>query len=181
MADMGIEIVDHDSRWAEMFDEQRDRVSQVLARWLVVPPEHIGSTAVSGLRAKPVVDILAPVGSLVERDVMVKVLSGDGWLYWPDDPKADSRLWFLRPCPEKRTHHLHVIEHGHPQARALLVFRDALRRDSALAARYELLKERLARDNPTERNAYTNGKALFVAEALRNAGIEAAVTKDLPE
>lgn len=178
---MAVGIVDHDPRWAELFEEQRDRVSAVLARWLVAPVEHSGSTAVLGLRAKPIVDLLAPVGSLREREAVVKVLSEDGWVYWPDDPRGDSRLWFLRPQPELRTHHLHVVEHAHPRARALLIFRDALRQNPALTVEYQQLKEHLARENPANRNAYTNGKATFVAAVLRDAGIEDPVTEDLPE
>ncbi|WP_461061360.1 GrpB family protein [Streptomyces pseudoechinosporeus] len=178
---MAVGIVDHDPRWTELFEVQRGRVSRVLARWLVAPVEHIGSTAVPGLRAKPIVDILAPVGSLGEREAMVQVLSADGWLAWPDDPRGDSRLWFLRPRPELRTHHLHVVPHGHPHARALTAFRDALRRDPELATEYQELKERLARENPTNRNAYTNGKAMFVTRVLRDAGMKDPATEDLPE
>jgi GrpB-like predicted nucleotidyltransferase (UPF0157 family) len=181
VADMAVGLVDHDPQWSARFVEQRDRVSDVLVRWLAAPVEHIGSTAVPGLRAKPIVDVLAPVGSLAEREVMVTALSRDGWLYWPDDPRGDSRLWFLRPRPEERTYHLHVVEHGHPRAQALLTFRDALRQDAGLAKEYEQLKARLARENPVNRNAYTNGKATFVARVLTAAGFVDPVMEDLAE
>lgn len=176
---MGVELVDQDPRWAELFTQQRDRLAGLLAPWLTAPVEHIGSTSVPGLRAKPIVDLLAPVDSLAAREAMVRALAADGWLYWPDDPRADTRLWLLRPRPEQRTHHLHVVAHTHPRARALLTFRDALRADPALALRYQHLKEHLARDHPTDRSAYTNGKAPFITEVLRNAGVP-TVLDDLP-
>lgn len=163
---MAIEIKDYDPAWLNRFAEQRDRLADLLAPWLAAPIEHIGSTSVPGLRAKPIVDVLAPVNSLAERDAMVDALSADGWLYWPGDPNGAERLWFLRPKPEERTHHLQVIEHGSSKARALLTFRDALRANPALAREYEDLKIRLAQEHPDDRDAYTDGKADFVARVV---------------
>lgn len=163
---MKIEIMDYDPAWPIRFAEQRDRLADLLAPWLAAPIEHIGSTSVPGLRAKPIVDILAPVVSLADRTEMVDILSADGWLYWPDDPSSTERLWFLRPRPEERTHHVHVIEHDSPRARALLAFRNALRADPALAREYEDLKIRLAGEFPEDRDAYTDAKAHFVDRVL---------------
>ena len=164
---MAIEIKDYDPAWLTRFAEQRDRLADLLAPWLAAPIEHIGSTSVPGLRAKPIVDILAPVRSLAARAAMVDALSADGWLYWPDDPNSAERLWFLRPKPEERTHHLQVVEHGSPKARAVLAFRDALRANPALAREYEDLKLLLARQFPEDRNAYTDAKADFVARVVQ--------------
>ncbi|WP_373283267.1 GrpB family protein [Nocardia vinacea] len=83
---MKVGLVDHDPQWSARFIGQRDRVSMVLARWLAEPVEHTGSTAVPGLRSKPVVDMLAPVASLAERD-------GDGTVY--------GRLVVLAPVPAR--------------------------------------------------------------------------------
>jgi len=163
---MAIEIKDYNPAWLIRFAEQRERLADLLAPWLAAPIEHIGSTSVPGLRAKPIVDILAPVHNLTVRATMVDVLSADGWLYWPDDPNSAERLWFLRPKPEERTHHLHVVEHGSSKARAVLVFRDALRANPSLAREYEDLKIRLAQEFPEDRNAYTDAKADFVARVV---------------
>lgn len=102
-------------------------------------------------------------------------------MFWPEDPCRYYRLWFLRPQPEARTHHLHVIEHHHPEAQALLAFRDAFRGDPGLRTRYAGLKKRLAREYRDNRNAYTNAKADFVAYVVRAAGIERAARDRLPE
>jgi GrpB-like predicted nucleotidyltransferase (UPF0157 family) len=181
MADQRVEIVDYDSGWPGRFADQRLLVAGLLGPWLTGPVEHVGSTAVPGLRGKPVIDMLALVGSLPDAQASVPVLAGAGWLFWPDDPCRHYRLWFLRPRPEARTHHLHVIENGHPHAMALLAFRDALRADAGLRGEYAELKGQLARQHPDNRNAYSNAKGSFVIQALRRAGIEPAPRDLLPE
>jgi GrpB-like predicted nucleotidyltransferase (UPF0157 family) len=181
MADQRVEIVAYDPAWPGRFAEQQPRVSAVLGPLLAGPVEHVGSTSVAGLAAKPVIDMLAPVRSLAAAQTAVTALEGDGWLFWPDDPCRHYRLWFLRPSPDARTHQLHVIEHDHPQALALLAFRDALRGDPDLRREYARLKRRLAAEYGDNRNAYTNAKGDFVEQALRRAGIEPPPRDRLPE
>jgi GrpB-like predicted nucleotidyltransferase (UPF0157 family) len=172
MADQRVEIVAPDPIWLQRFAEQRDAVQAVLGTVLAGPVQHVGSTSVPGLPAKPVVDLLAPVRSLERARELVPDLSADGWLYWPDDPNGHHRLWFLRPAPEARTHHLQVIEADDPHASALLAFRDALRADERLRDEYAALKISLAERHPDDRNAYTEAKGDFVDRALRAAGVQ---------
>jgi GrpB-like predicted nucleotidyltransferase (UPF0157 family) len=181
MADQRVEIVPYDPAWPDRFADQRGAVTAMLGPWLADPVEHVGSTSVVGLAAKPVIDMLAPVRSLDTAQSAVGVLEADGWLFWPDDPCRHYRLWFLRPRPEARTHHLQVIERDHPQARALLAFRDLLRDDAVLRREYARLKRRLAEEYGDNRNAYTNSKGDFVDRALRRAGIEPPARDRLPE
>jgi GrpB-like predicted nucleotidyltransferase (UPF0157 family) len=181
MADQPVEIVSYDTRWPGRFAEQRPLVEGLLGPWLAGPVQHIGSTAVPGLPAKPVIDMLAPVTSLASAEAAVPALAAAGWLFWADDPCRHYRMWFLRPVPDARTHHLHLIEDSHPHAAALLAFRDALRTDTALCRDYAGLKDRLAREYPDNRNAYSNAKGSFVAEALRRAGIGPPPRDLLPE
>ena len=181
MADAPVSIAQYDPAWLAGFDAESGRVAAVLEPWLAAPVEHIGSTSVPGLAAKPIVDMLAPVRSLSQAQDAVAPLQADGWVFWPEDPCRHYRLWFLRPSPAARTHHLHVIEHGHPHARALIAFRDALRADSGLRAEYAGLKRQLAREHRGNRNAYTNAKAGFVARVVSAAGIELPARDRLPE
>ena len=104
-------LIDHDPAWRDRFIEQQAALSVLLQPWLAAPIEHIGSTAVVGLRAKPVVDILAPVVSLEAAHAAIPLLEQDGWLFWPDDPNRAYRLWFLRPRPDARTHHLQIVQY----------------------------------------------------------------------
>ena len=181
MADQRVTVVGYDPAWPDQFAQQRPLVEELLRPWLAGPVEHIGSTAVPGLQAKPVIDMLAPVSSLARAQAAVSALAAAGWLFWPDDPCRHYRLWFLRPSPEARTHHLHVIEDGHVHAQALVAFRDALRADGELRREYAGLKVRLARQHRGNRNAYSNAKGSFVAQALRQAGIDPPHRDALPE
>ncbi len=177
MADQPIELTAYDPAWQDRFAEQQARLAGLLRPWLAGDIQHIGSTAVPGLRAKPIVDLLAPVGSLAAAYAALPVLRVDGWLFWPDDPNRDYRLWFLRPDPSARTHHLQIIQYDHPDVGALTDFRDALRRDPDLRDAYARLKEALARDHHADRNAYSNAKTGFVQSVLRGAGAVASSRK----
>ncbi len=169
MADQAVYLVDYDPAWHDRFVVQRDALVRLLRPWLASAPEHVGSTAVPGLRAKPVMDIVAPVASLADAAAAVPVLEADGWLFWPDDPNRSYRLWFLRPKPAARTHHLYLMQHDHPELRRLRLFRDVLRGDAKLRDAYAALKERLAEQCPSDREAYTDAKSAFVQSALEGA------------
>jgi GrpB-like predicted nucleotidyltransferase (UPF0157 family) len=177
MSDEPVTIVDYDPAWRDRFLDQAAALTTILQPWLAAPVEHVGSTAVPGLRAKPVVDILAPVVSLVQAQAAIAVLTADGWLFWPDDPNRDYRMWFLRPKPEARTHHLHVIQHDHPAAHAELAFRDVLRRDPGVRKAYAALKDSLAVQYRTDRDAYTDAKSDFIRSVLHAAGVDATSRK----
>jgi GrpB-like predicted nucleotidyltransferase (UPF0157 family) len=144
MVDQSIELIDYDSTWSARFVEQKTRLTMILNPWLAGEIEHIGSTSVPGLRSKPIVDILAPVHSVAASRAAMPILEKDDWLFWPDDPNQDYRLWFLRPNPTARTYHLQIFQDDHPSFRALIVFRDVLRRDVKARAAYSALKADLA-------------------------------------
>jgi GrpB-like predicted nucleotidyltransferase (UPF0157 family) len=148
------------------------RLTELLAPWLAGGVEHVGSTAVPGLAAKPVLDLMASVtdpGAAVEQ--AAGRLAADGWCYVPPelDSGASWRRFFVKPdaSGQRRQAHLHLIRAGHPRWAEQLAFRDALRQDSGLAARYADLKRRLAREHETDREAYTAAKTGFVADVLR--------------
>ena len=165
MGDAPVVIEPYDPSWPQCFAAASRRLGEVLSPWLVGPVEHIGSTAVPGLAAKPVIDILAPVHDFREASAAIPLLETGGWLLWRDDPYG-YRLWFLTPGPQHRTHHLQMVAADAPQARALLAFRDALRADDGLAAQYAALKRRLAARHRVDRGAYTEAKSEFVQRVL---------------
>ena len=177
MVDQSIELIDYDSTWPARFVEQKTPLTMILNPWLAREIEHIGSTSVPGLRSKPIVDILAPVHSLAASRAAMPILGDDGWLFWPDDPNQDYRLWFLRPNRTARTHHLQIIQHNHPSFRALIVFRDVLRRDVKARTAYSALKADLANKYQSDRNAYSNAKTEFVQAILKTAGVSPSSRK----
>ncbi|WP_326834056.1 GrpB family protein [Amycolatopsis rhabdoformis] len=146
------------------------RLGEVLRPWLVEGVEHVGSTSVPGLAAKPVVDVMASVRDVDEVVAEAgSLLSSAGWAYVPPslDVGAPYRRFFVLPdaAGEQRLAHLHVLPAGHPRWSAQLAFRDALRADPALAAEYAALKHRLTRETG-DREAYTAGKTEFVTGVL---------------
>jgi GrpB-like predicted nucleotidyltransferase (UPF0157 family) len=169
---MPVDIVEYDPAWQQEFAEQRNRLMILLRGWLAEPVEHVGSTAVPGLASKPIVDILAPVTSLVEARGAVSILEEDGWFDWPTDPNRSWRFWFLRPQPDARTHHLYLIQYDDPHVRELRAFRDVLCANDVLRDRYEVLKRDLAKAFRDDREAYTKAKTRFIENGLRQSGIE---------
>ena len=163
-----VEVVAYNPAWPSKFEEERAVLEGLLARWIVAGIEHVGSTAVPGLAAKPVIDIMVPVESLEASRGSIEAASRAGYVYWPY--KADVMHWFCKPSAAHRTHHLHVVPFESPLWFDRLRFRDALRSDARLAERYAELKLRLARRYRHDREAYTEGKAGFVAAVLAGAG-----------
>lgn len=162
-----LEIADYDPAWPARFAAERDALEPALRPWLAGDIQHVGSTAVPGLCAKPVIDLLIPVHDLAQSRAAVTVLERDhGYLYWPY--RAGEMHWLCKPSPELRTHHAHLIPVSGPVYRDRLRFRDALRADPRLRARYGELKRQLARACAGDREAYTTGKAPFIAEVLRS-------------
>jgi GrpB-like predicted nucleotidyltransferase (UPF0157 family) len=169
------EIHPHDPRLPRLAETECARLAEVLAPWLADGVEHVGSTAVPGLAAKPIIDLMASVRDLGQ--VVTQAgdrLAADGWCYVP--PELDQRPWrrfFVLPdeSGQHRVAHLHLIQAGHPRWAEQLAFRDALRGDDQLARQYGDLKRLLAARHADDREAYTAAKAAFVANALaRHAG-----------
>src|SRR5262245_60676319 len=102
-----VEIVEYNSSWPLLFEQEREALLRTLAPWLAGPIEHIGSTAIPGLAAKPVVDIMAAVSTIEHSRPAIQAATALGYCYFPY--KAESEHWFCKPSPMFRTHHLHLI------------------------------------------------------------------------
>ncbi len=168
-------IVEYDPRWPNMFEEEEARIAEVLSRALVVCIEHIGSTAVSGLAAKPIIDLLVSVHSLVEaKQVAVSPLKELGYAYWLNNPDPQ-RMFFVKGLPPNspRTHHIHIIE-SDSILRERLLFRDYLREHPDEAFRYAQLKRHLAQQFLTDREAYTSGKTEYIQSIMQKVRQEPA-------
>lgn len=159
-----IEIVDYDPLWPRQFAEERELLLAVMGPWLRGSIEHVGSTAVPGLRAKPVIDIMAGVESLPASRDAIGVLGRLGYLYWPY--KDDLMHWFCKPSADYRTHHLHLVPVGSSTWMDRLAFRDRLRADASARLEYAALKDELAKRHRNDREAYTEAKAGFVGRMV---------------
>jgi GrpB-like predicted nucleotidyltransferase (UPF0157 family) len=161
-----IRIVAYDPSWPARFAAERQLVVATLGG-RIREVQHVGSTAVFGLAAKPIIDIMVGVNDLEAAAPCIDLLAGLDYCYAPYRPEV--MHWFCKPSPSRRTHHLYLIEQGSPEWRARLGFRDFLRAHPETAAEYESLKRRLAALYANDREQYTDGKGEFVRHVLRLA------------
>lgn len=162
-----VEIVPYDDRWPGRAQELISDLTELLAPRLTGGIHHVGSTAVPGLPAKPIIDLLAGVDGLDLAEDIYETLKADGWHYVP--PDLDDRAWrrlFVKVKAEKRSAHLHLIQPSNERWAKELEFRDRLRADPGVAMAYAQLKRKLAAEHHDDREAYTLGKTDFIRSAL---------------
>ncbi len=165
-----VHIADADPAWALRGEQERDQLEALLARWLIEHVEHIGSTSIPGLAAKPIIDLQAPVTDLADPQPLVAALQQHGWHYV--DPDLDQRPWrrfFVKVTEGRRSAHLHVMTLDSPRWRQQLIFRDTLRANPILVAEYAALKRALASEYARDREAYSAAKADFVESVLNGS------------
>lgn len=162
------EVVPYDERWPLWFDELRAGLEALLAG---VPHtvEHVGSTAVPGLAAKPIIDVDVVVPSLDQVQPAVAALEAGGYRHQGDLGIA-GREAFELPADVLRYHHLYVVVEGNKAHRDHVVLRDLLRLDAGARERYAARKLELAPLLVTDRAAYGDGKAALIEELVRAGG-----------
>lgn len=185
-----IHLAPYDPCWPELFRQERDHLRACLPAELLGRIEHFGSTAVPGLTAKPVVDLLVEVTDLEATEARIApILEDQGYDYfWRPTISPDDGMpwyaWFIkRDAHGARTHHIHMIEPDFPHWERLY-FRDYLIAHPKVAQEYERLKTDLATTHVNDREAYTVGKTDFIArvtsDAFREAGLDPTHRRDLP-
>lgn len=176
-----VAVVPYDPRWPEVFEQERLHLMACLPPGLVGRIEHFGSTAVPGLVAKPIVDILVEVTSLEQtRQHIAPVLEAKGYDYFWRPSSGDDTppfyAWFIkRDRSGNRTHHIHMVEAGFEHWDRLL-FRDYLIAHPGVASEYGDLKQKLSAAHHADRIAYTRAKSDFIQrvtdEAKRYYGMQ---------
>jgi GrpB-like predicted nucleotidyltransferase (UPF0157 family) len=154
-----IQIMDYDPEWRVRYERERDRILAELGK-RIVDIEHIGSTAVAELPAKPVIDIMPGVPASADIHHCIDGMQRLGYEYVPDDTIPD-RLFFRRGYPERKLH-VHVVEKDGDFWRRHIAFRDYLRAHRDVADEYAVLKRKLAEQYPHDSLAYTDGKTEFI-------------------
>ncbi|MGO9830025.1 MAG: GNAT family N-acetyltransferase [Myxococcaceae bacterium] len=166
--DEAVQLLESNPAWPAKFEEERRRLAEALAPFLDGEVEHVGSTAVPGLLAKPTVDLMAPVSNLDAASTAIPVLEGLGYLYAPYRPGLH---WFCKPSAAHREFHLILLQRSNVEWARRIAFRNLLRAEPARARAYAELKRQAARQHAHDREAYTQAKARFVEslseEALR--------------
>jgi GrpB-like predicted nucleotidyltransferase (UPF0157 family) len=163
-SDEPIRLSAYDPAWPERFEEERVALTEAIGEWIVGGIHHVGSTAVPGLEAKPIIDILVGVRDLEESRECFEPLARLAYLYAPYLP--EEMHWFCKPHPSRRTHHLHLVPADSQRYADELAFRDCLRADADTARAYALLKRELAQEFAQDREAYTEAKSDFIRRVL---------------
>lgn len=163
-----VEIVDPDPEWPRLFEE--------LLAWLLpalrdvpVEIEHVGSTAVPGLAAKPIIDIDVVVSRSEDVPVVIELLARIGYEH-QGDLGVEGREAFRSPVGLPG-HHLYVVVQGNAAHRQHVRLREHLRSHGDVAARYGELKRQLADAYGADRDGYTEAKSEFIDEVLREASV----------
>jgi GrpB-like predicted nucleotidyltransferase (UPF0157 family) len=155
-----IEVVDYDPAWPARYAEERDRIAAALGDG-VLAIEHVGGTAVPGLPAKPVIDLMVGVADIERAGQAVAGLINLGYEYVPEfESQLPDRRYFRRGSPE--THHVHMVPVSSDFWSEHLLFRDYLRTHPQAAEEYGKLKRGLAGRFRTDREAYRAGKVPFI-------------------
>ena len=162
-------IVPWNPEWSREFEQERTRLEETFDSTSAVV-EHIGSTAVPGLAAKPVIDIMVGVAALSEAEARIDSLRALGYEYVPAyEAQLPHRRYFRKPIVEPRTHHLHCVVRETSFWHDQLAFRDYLREYPAAAKAYATLKRNLALQYVADREAYSEGKSEFITSILTHA------------
>ena len=159
-------VVDYDRQWPILFEQEKQRIiAGLINRLLMV--EHIGSTAVPGLAAKPVIDIGVGIRSFADSPALIPCIERLGYVYEPTlEQLLPERRFFWKGTPTVHTYYLHLAEVDNPVLRRPLQFRDYLRKHPGTAAEYGALKEELAKRCGQDIEAYVSGKTEFVENVM---------------
>ena len=165
-----ISIIPYDPEWPILFKKESESLRHNLPASLITRIEHFGSTAIPGLAAKPIVDVLVEVDSLEEtQKQIVPLLESEGYEYFWRTDSQPPYAWFIKRNAEgKRTHHIHIVE-ADSKKWERLYFRDYLKKFPAEAKRYGELKQSLSEKYPNDRVGYTEGKTEYVLSVTERA------------
>ena len=162
-----IYLVDYDPSWPQQFNEIESWLRDCLGSEIALRVEHYGSTAIEGMSAKPIIDVLVEVPSFSEaKQRAVPLLNSETWEYWW---YSDHMIFIKREkLMGQRTHHIHMAPQGHKLWEGL-AFRDYLRTHDNDALRYATLKQELATSYRQDRERYTDAKTIFIKEITSKA------------
>ncbi len=164
-----ITIVNYDLRWPALYEAERARLLAAVGQYITAI-EHVGSTSVPGLGAKPVIDIMLGVESLADADLCIEPIVNLGYVYVPEyEDEIPNRRYFKKALADgTHTHHIHLVETTSAFWEDHLLFRDYLRAHPETAWDYERVKRSLA-PYFNNGNDYANAKTDFILSVMEKA------------
>jgi GrpB-like predicted nucleotidyltransferase (UPF0157 family) len=160
-----VEVVEHEPAWAALAASACQEVRITCAE-LLTDVQHVGSTAVPDVPAKPILDLAAGILSVDALPDLTQRLTRIGYIYWGDLGSEGGHLFVRESSPDVRTIHLHLVAHNGRQWSNYLLFRDVLCRHPQIREQYARLKAELRSKYPTDRPAYTAAKHDFICRVL---------------
>lgn len=171
ISNKSVVLSSYDPRWLKLYEDEASHLQELLGSDLVLRIEHFGSTAIPGMLAKPVIDIMVevPCFKRAKLEIVSKLEANNYYYIWRYD-RPPGHMMFIKysPSSQTKTHHIHMVPKEHKLWERLL-FRDYLRANPEAARRYALLKRDLAARYPDDREAYTNHKGEFVKVIMDKA------------
>ncbi len=171
-------IVDYNPQWPQMYAQEKARIQDAIGEYLI-DLQHVGSTSIPGLSAKPIIDIMAVIRDISLVEQCVKPLETLDYLY-RGEGGIPGRHFFHKPIDIShtgRTYHMHMVEKGHDQWAMYQLFREYMLLHPESVREYDRLKRELAVKHGSERTVYTNAKAPFIESIIRAAVKEAMSEK----
>ncbi|MCQ6268668.1 GrpB family protein [Fictibacillus sp. WQ 8-8] len=165
-----VNLIDYNPNWEKQYEYEENRILDVLGD-KVVGIEHIGSTSIKGLEAKPIIDIIVGVQDLDEVSSFVSPLSEIDYEYVPK-PEFKDRRFFRKRLWGQGACHLHICEFNSSEWIGKLLFRDYLRLNPQVAEEYASLKKELATTYQFDRPTYTKKKEPFIKTIIEKARSE---------
>lgn len=162
-----VELEDYNPEWKESYEKERDLLKKVL-KDKIVGIEHVGSTAVPGLKSKPIIDICVAIKNLEDAVEFEEILKPYDYHFRGHQGVMD-RYFYAKGPEENRTHYVHFETLESDSYQNHILFRDYLIKHPEYIEKYKKLKEELAEKYPEERSKYTAGKSEFIQSVIQLA------------
>lgn len=162
-----VELQEYTDEWHKLHKIE-EGVLKNLIQDHFIDIQHIGSTSVEGLKAKPIIDIIVGVKNFNDLEIIIEKLQHVGYIYRPN-ASTNERILFVKGSEEERTHHIHIVQWMDEEWNNNILFRDYLRKYSEVAKEYSDLKDKLAEQFKEDRSSYTSGKNQFIQGVIDRA------------
>ncbi len=163
-----VRLTTYNSKWAQIFEKERKFLKRKLGNG-IIDIQHIGSTSIPGMPAKPIIDISISIKSMKNSRDFIKLFEDLGYEYRPDFGGPNIQLLFVKGSESKRTHYIHLMKYQGSIWKNDLLFRDYLRKNKQKAQEYAVLKKDLAKKYSNDRVNYTTSKADFIQSVIKLA------------
>lgn len=163
-----ITIVQYNPNWPDLYQKEKCRILKVIGE-MVLDIEHIGSTAIPGISAKPIIDIMAGLRGPADAEVCIPRLGALGYDNLTPEPEEEDWYYCLGKSSHDIGYHLHLVKSGSWFQERHILFRDYLRSNQEDARQYQMLKERLAIEYRNLRKEYTAAKTEFIESIVLKA------------